>query len=133
MWGTYSSDSIPLSSHGLVAVDPMTATGAGMGTRTRAGNDRVQIAGSICIHGREMSEWSLKALRERITFMTEDDLDYSLPAGLLLLRFVCIVVCCPSISGHGCSCGLTFAIAALDKMPFHVLSCYTILCYVISS
>ena len=91
VWGSYSSLPVPLPvsfpvslpvpfpvpfpSQGLEAADP-EGTGSGMG------HDRVQIEGLVCVHGRDMSEWSLKALRERITYMKEGDLDFSLPAGL---------------------------------------------------
>jgi hypothetical protein len=78
----YGSLSSPSLSHAQGAADSMTGAGAGTGTE----HDRVQIGGSVWVHGRELSEWSLKALRERITFMKDGELDLSLPAGKSLLR-----------------------------------------------
>ena len=88
IWGCYSSlpvpHPVPLPSQGLEAANPK---GKGTGT----GHDRVQIDGLVCVHGRDMSEWSLKALRERITYMKEDDLDFSLPAGQSALPLTVLI------------------------------------------
>ena len=84
IWGSYSSlpVSVLLPSQELEAADPKgTDKGTGAGTGSGYDRDRVQVEGLVCVHGRDMSEWSLKALRERITFMKEGDLDFSLPAG----------------------------------------------------
>jgi hypothetical protein len=82
----YGSLSSPSLSHAVGAADSMTAGGTGAGAGTGTDHDRVQIGGSVWVHGRELSEWSLKALRERITFMKDGELDLSLPAGNSLLR-----------------------------------------------
>ena len=37
---------------------------------------------SISIHGRELKEWNLKALRNRINYFSQTEIDLILPAGL---------------------------------------------------
>jgi hypothetical protein len=98
----YGSLRSPSLSHALAAADSMTAGGAGTGTGTD--HDRVQIGGSVWVHGRELSEWSLKALRERILFMKDGELDLTLPAGNSLLRSLDVsaaLISHPSTRGQG--------------------------------
>ena len=45
------------------------------------GNVVEQTGGCVWVHGRELEEWSLSALRNRITYLKQGDLDLALPAG----------------------------------------------------
>lgn len=45
------------------------------------GNIVEQTGGCVWVHGRELEEWSLSALRNRITYLKQGDLDLALPAG----------------------------------------------------
>ena len=49
-----------------------------------------QTRGSVWVHGRELKEWSLAALRSRITYLKQGDLDLALPAGKYLLVYLSI-------------------------------------------
>ena len=116
----YGSLSSPLLSHALGTADSMTGAGAG------TDHDRVQVGGSVWIHGRELSEWSLKALRERITFMKDGELDLSLPAGnsltVQIFRSVCILAY--PIPLHEDRENHTFdnTLSATDEMLYYVIS-----------
>ena len=42
---------------------------------------QVQSGGSVWVHGREVKEWNKSALRSRIAYMKDNELDIPLPAG----------------------------------------------------
>lgn len=43
----------------------------------------VQLGGSVWVHGREVKEWNKRALRSRIAYMKDTELDIPLPAGCI--------------------------------------------------
>jgi hypothetical protein len=51
--------------------------GGGMGLNP----SQVHLGGSVWVHGREVKEWNKSALRSRIAYMKDNELDIPLPAG----------------------------------------------------
>ena len=51
--------------------------GGGMGLSP----SQMQLGGSVWVHGREVKEWNKSALRSRIAYMKDNELDIPLPAG----------------------------------------------------
>lgn len=59
--------------------DGLGEGGGGMGL----GPGYVQLGGSVWVHGREVKEWNKRALRSRIAYMKDTELDIPLPAGCI--------------------------------------------------